>query len=321
MKNIQPKQPFMLIIYGPTGVGKTDMALAIAASVPSEIINMDMGQFYTPLSIGTAKPDWKNSPVPHHLFDIIDTPVNYTVSEYRTLLYKTVNEVIARGNLPILVGGSGFYLHSLLFPPQVTVPDIDISHVYSAEANLWQELYSIDPQRALQIDKADDYRIKRALSIWHATGKLPSSYVSVYNPEANYKIIFVERDRKELHERINARVLQMFEQGWIAETQALVGTPWQSFIQKKNLIGYSEIFDYLLTKKTEQDFSAMVDKISAQTRQYAKRQFTFWRKLEREIKKESQYTDTSIGSLEAVNLTNVEIHLYINELLKQLSLS
>lgn len=310
----------MLIIYGPTGVGKTDMALAIAADTPAEIINMDMGQFYTPLSIGTAKPDWKNSTVPHHLFDIINTPINYTVSEYRTLLYKTVREVIQRGKLPILVGGSGFYLHSLLFPPQAAIQDIDISSLYSAEANLWDELYAIDPKRAVSIDKADDYRVRRALSIWHATGKLPSSYTPVYKPEMDYMIIFLERDRQELQQRINARVLEMLKQGWIAETQALMGTPWQTFVQRKNLIGYSEIFDYVASEKTDGAFAEMVDKISAQTRQYAKRQFTFWRKLEREIKKERQYTGISIGCLEVVNLTNVEIHLYINELLKRLSL-
>src|SRR5271156_1977599 len=106
--------PCMLIVYGPTGVGKTDLALAIAKRIPAEIINMDVGQFYTPLSIGTAKPDWKQSPIPHHLFDIINNPINYTVNDYRTVLYTTVKEILARGNLPILVGGSGFYLHSLL---------------------------------------------------------------------------------------------------------------------------------------------------------------------------------------------------------------
>ena len=155
--------PFMLVVYGPTGVGKTDFALAIAERVPSEIINMDVGQFYTPLSIGTAKPDWKHSAVAHHLFDIIDTPANFTVTEYRSLLYKTIKEVRDRGRLPILVGGSGFYLHALLFPPQAAIPDVDISELYPVETNLWQKLYDIDPERALHIDKSDEYRIKRAL--------------------------------------------------------------------------------------------------------------------------------------------------------------
>lgn len=319
MKN-KTDVPFMLVIYGPTGVGKTDVALTIAEHIPAEIINMDMGQFYTPLSIGTAKPDWQHSPIPHHLFDIINEPHNYTVTEYRNLLYKTVAEIRARGRLPILVGGSGFYLHALLFLLQAPLADThtDIEALYPVGTNLWNKLYDIDPQRALNIDKADEYRIKRALSIWHATGKLPSSYVQIYQPEADFMILFLERDRQELHQRINERVLDMLNQGWIEETKALEHTPWQTFIQRKNLIGYSEIFDYLATAQTGEGFAVMVDKISAQTRQYAKRQWTFWRKLEREINKEKQYTGRYIGCLETVNLTNIQIDLYINELLKRL---
>jgi tRNA dimethylallyltransferase len=312
------QRPFMLIIYGPTGVGKTDVALSIAYNIPAEIINMDVGQFYTPLSIGTAKPDWKNSPIPHHLFDIIDTPINYTVAEYRTILYQKVHEVVARGNLPILVGGSGFYLHSLLFPPQVTIPDVDISSFYPEDAHFWQELYAIDPKRATSIDKADIYRIKRALGIWHATGNLPSSYAPRYEPSVDYLLIFLERDRQELKERIDRRVIEMLDQGWIAEAASLIGTPWQQFIKNKNLIGYTEIFDYLSHGKTKELFDVMVEHIQNKTKQYAKRQFTFWRKLEREIKQESGYTGTSVGSLETVNLTNVNINLYIDELLKRL---
>jgi len=309
----------MLIIYGPTGVGKTDLALAIAQATPAEIINMDAGQFYTPLSIGTAKPEWKDNPVAHHLFDIINSPINYSVAEYRTILYETVKEIHSRGNIPILVGGSGFYLHSLLFSQSSTVEYADISHLYPEGTDLWQKLYEIDPKRAERIDKSDKYRINRALGIWHATGKIPSSYAPVYKPEADYLLIFVERDRKELAERINARVHEMLKHGWIKEADELRGTPWESFIKKKNIIGYSELFDYLSGNKTEYAFSTMVEKIQSRTRQYAKRQFTFWRKLEREIKKERRYTDTGIGCLETVNLTNAKIHLYINELLKRLT--
>jgi tRNA dimethylallyltransferase len=311
-------RPFILILYGPTGVGKTEVALSIAQEIPSEIINMDMGQFYTPLSIGTAKPDWKNSPTPHHLFDIIDTPINFTIAQYREMLYKTVQEVIARGNLPILVGGSGFYLHSLLFPPQTEIPDVDIAPLYSKDANLWQELYAIDPQRAMSIDKADAYRIRRALGIWHATGKLPSSYAPEYNPSVDYLLIFLERDRQELKKRIDDRVVEMFNAGWLAEGESLIGTPWQQFIEKKNLIGYSEIFDYVSHGKDKKAYNSMLDLIRIKTRQYAKRQFTFWRKLEREIKQKSGYTGNHVGCLETVSLTNLNISLYISELLKRL---
>ena len=84
----------MLVIYGPTGVGKTDLAFSLAQHIPIEIINMDMGQFYTPLSVGTAKPDWKNSPIQHHLFDIVNEPKNFTIAEYRILVYEKVKEII-----------------------------------------------------------------------------------------------------------------------------------------------------------------------------------------------------------------------------------
>ena len=104
----------MLIVYGPTGVGKTELSLSIAKTVPSEIINIDVGQLYTPLSIGTAKPDWRSSSIPHHLFDVVDTPKNYTVAQYRTIFYQKVHEIIARGNLPIVVGGSAFYIQPLI---------------------------------------------------------------------------------------------------------------------------------------------------------------------------------------------------------------
>ncbi len=309
-------RPRVLIIYGPTGVGKTDLALAIAQQVPAEIINMDVGQFYTPLSIGTAKPDWKNQPIPHHLFDIIDTPINYTVSDYRLVAYEKIKEISARGKLPIVVGGSGFYLHALLFLSPVPVQVSSGTYIKKYDDHdIWQELHKIDPVRAEAIDKSDTYRIERALDIWYATGKLPSSFAPIYKPEVDYTIVFVERDREELRNRITARVLEMFRQGWIEETEKLIGSPWQQFIRKKNLIGYREIFDYLASEKSSAAFSRMVELISTQTCQYAKRQFTFWRKLEREIKKEKRYTGESIGCLETVNLTNAKIDLSLINLL------
>lgn len=320
-------QPFMLIIYGPTGVGKTDLAMTIANQIPAEIINMDVGQFYTPLSIGTAKPDWKNSPVTHHLFDIIDEPVNYTVNEYRSIVYKKIEEIIARGKLPILVGGSGFYLYSLLYQPYSALAsyegqavEIDISTLYPEDVNLWDELYKIDPVRAAAIDPSDTYRIQRALSIWHATGKLPSSFAPIYDPQADFHIIFVGRDRQELRERINNRVLEMLKSGWIEESQKLMKTPWEPFIRKKNLIGYPEVFDYLGGEKGKSAFAHMVETISAQTRQYAKRQFTFWRKLEREIKKEKRYTGMHIGCLEMVDLTSKDMNVYSSEVVNRLKI-
>lgn len=109
------KLPHAIIIYGATGTGKTDFALEIARRTPAEIINMDIGSFYAPLTIGTAKPNWRNEAVVHHLFDIIDEPCNYTVVAYRQACLELVRDIVSRNKLPIIVGGSGFYLKSLFF--------------------------------------------------------------------------------------------------------------------------------------------------------------------------------------------------------------
>ena len=113
----------MLIIYGPTGVGKSDLACTIAEKVPAEIVNADMGQLYTPLSIGTAKPNWQQEPSRHHLFDVMNEPRNCTVIEYRQMLKMVLQDIWSRGKLPIVVGGSGFYVQSIFYPPVASHTD------------------------------------------------------------------------------------------------------------------------------------------------------------------------------------------------------
>jgi tRNA dimethylallyltransferase len=114
----QNNVPCVLIITGPTAVGKTDFALEIARYLPAEIVNADMGQLYTPLAIGTAKPDWKTFTIKHHLFDLIDGPENFTVMRYYQQATATILDIARRGKIAIVVGGSGFYVKSLLFPPR-----------------------------------------------------------------------------------------------------------------------------------------------------------------------------------------------------------
>lgn len=118
----------MIIISGPTAAGKSDFALELAEKIPSEIINMDMGQMYAALSIGTAKPDWQSSSIVHHLFDSIDSPRNYTVVEYRKNVLEILEGIWAKKKLPIVVGGSGFYLKSLFFPPINMLQNVKIIH-------------------------------------------------------------------------------------------------------------------------------------------------------------------------------------------------
>lgn len=316
MKSI--KRPFVFIIFGPTAVGKTDFALTIADHIPSEIVNMDVGQFYAPLSIGTAKPDWRSNHTPHHLFDIIKEPRSLTAIEYRAALLDTVESIWQKRRLPIIVGGSTFYLKSIFFPPCARTKGINIEEFYPEHVDLWQKLFEIDPTRARQIDKNDRYRVRRALEIWHETGKLPSSFIPQYKPPADFLLLFLTRERQELYKRINLRVLQMIEQGWIDEVRQLRGTPWEQFIHKKKIIGYAELFDYLISEN-KQELLHVTKRIQQKTRNYAKRQQTFWNMLEKEFKYTAVHDNHFVGCLESANLTFGGLHLYINELLERLS--
>ena len=169
---------FAVIIYGPTAVGKTAFADLLAAQVGGEIINGDAAQLYTPFTIGTAKPDWRNASITHHLFDICNEPQNYSVAMYRTEAEKKVVEITGRGSVPIFVGGSGFYLQSLFFPVTISANRVTPSH---SEDQSWRALHAIDPIRAAAIHPHDTYRISRALFLYQQTKQLPSELKPLYS--------------------------------------------------------------------------------------------------------------------------------------------
>lgn len=316
--------PHMLIIFGPTGVGKSDLAEQIANHIPSEIINMDVGQLYVPLTIGTAKPDWRTSSIPHHLFDEVDKPVDYSVALYRARVIERMQLIWNNGKLPILVGGSGFYLKSLLFPP--TVPVIAPNNTLVTPENVmeyWATLFQIDPVRAMAIDKYDVYRVGRALNIWNATGVKPSEYQVSYDPPASYTLLFLTRSREELYGRINMRVDCMMEQGWLNEVSGLRDTEWEPFLLKKKLIGYNELLQYLHGSKTGDAWNDTVTLIKQRTRHYAKRQHTFWRMLKQKLEPDivrNKSTDP-YSSAESINLTLLNVDLYIKLLVQRLPIS
>src|SRR5579872_1696164 len=167
-----------------------------------------------------------------------------------------MQKIWQRGKIPILVGGSAFYLRSLFFPPIAHQAD------YAAlqdESNLWDQLNAIDSDRASKIPKRDTYRIK------------PSELRPVYNsPTDSFLMICLTRDRQELYERINERVVQMLDQGWMQEVEQLIDTEWEQFILDKKIIGYDEILLYL--KNNDRAYDALIATIQKRTRNYAKRQ-------------------------------------------------
>ena len=278
-----------IILFGPTGVGKTDLSLAIAHAVSGEIINMDMGQLYTPLSIGTAKPTIdQQKEIVHHVFDIINEPIDYNAFAYRHTVGAAMENIWQRNKIPIIVGGSGFYLTSLLF--QITTPGqshqqlINVDNLYPPETNWWNTLHLIDPDRAKSINKHDLYRIKRALAIWHTYHIQPSTCTSQYNPIAPAHLFFLERERSDLYHRINQRIHSMIQDGWILEVNALQHTAWEEFLLRKKIIGYDDLIRYLhkgdVSPQALQDTIAIIQQ---KTRNYAKRQITFAKMIQKKL--------------------------------------
>jgi len=278
-------RPFVVIITGPTASGKTSLAEALVAAVPGEIINADVGQFYTPLSIGTAKTTHGNAKY-YHGFDLFNEPHEYNIADYSKAVQEWVDACSKRGNLPVIVGGSLFYIKSLLFPPVVPeiheVENLDIDFENSSE-NLWDLLHSIDPERANALHPNDRYRVVRALQLWQKTGQKPSTMKAQLNPSFECLIIALEPVRTELDERINQRTGQMMGMGWVEEARGVLGTEWETFVERKGMIGYSEIFDWIKNGSPVEKYQELISLIQQKTRQYAKRQLVFWKGLRREI--------------------------------------
>lgn len=321
IKQEQPSSKTPIVILGPTGVGKTDVALALAEKLGGEIINADSAQMYTPLTIGTAKPDYKNSAIVHHCFDMLDEPVNYDVMQYRQKLIETVNYVQQQNNVPIIVGGSGFYIKSLLYPPSLTTVTEQGRYGLSGPLKeiTWQALHAIDPVRAAQIHPNDTYRIKRALEIWYQQGIKPSECKPEFRPWTDMLIVWMTRERKELYERIDKRVVAMIDAGWINEVAQLRGTAWESFLRGKKIIGYDTILsacaDNACDTKAQKD--QLIKEIQQKTRNYAKAQLIFWKSFKKQIEAslKTYQGPYRIIILES-SLTLATHDLYINQLLQ-----
>ena len=296
-----------IVIAGATGVGKTDLALLLARHMKIEIVNADLGQFYAPFTIGTAKPAWQTDPIPHHLFDIYTAPHVSTAVQYRQRLRACLDEIWQRGNIPVIVGGSTFYVESIFFEP-IELGHKETNAVKPLEIS-WQRLYCIDPERALKIHPHDYYRIERALILWNTTGVLPSLQQPIFSPLCDFSFVYLTRDRNDLYERINKRVHIMFEQGWLEEVKALIGTQWIDFINTKKFIGYPEILEFIENKAYSYD--ELIAIIAQKTRNYAKRQETYWRRLKNKLDNclvaTPEYTKGHMSTVHEINTSHATL--------------
>jgi tRNA dimethylallyltransferase len=278
----------VILISGSTATGKTNLALSLGTNLPIEIINADIGSFYTNLNIGTAKPNWKISKIKHHFFDVIQDCSSWTSHEFREKLDRVIKEIWERGSIPVIVGGSAFYVQSFFYKQhKLHAPTKELIVSLSQEPSdvLWEKLKEVDPIRADKISKQDHYRLVRALTIWYTQGKKPSELEQIFDPLAPFYFITVTRDRDQLYEIINNRVISMMQDGWLDEIRSLISDEtWVDFLCNKKIIGYDLLIEYLLGYQSEKSLEEIVELIQQKTRNYAKRQVTFLKKLQKNIK-------------------------------------
>jgi len=307
---------FFIVIFGPTAAGKTAFAEQLAQRIPAQIVNADLGQFYTPLSIGTAKPEWRTSAIAQHLFDIINEPKSMSVAQYADVAQAKLQEIWQKNAIPIIVGGSGYYLESLFFPPSVS-GSLSKSVSLSGIKDLWQTLYAIDPARATAIHSHDTYRLQRALTIWYTTGKKPSDQMPHYMPPGSFFFVYLKREKDDLEARIKERTGLFLENGWLQEVSRLRNTDWEPFLQQKKLIGYDDILTYLATEPGIQSRDILLQTIITKTRQYAKRQNTFGKRLFTHLQNKVEQSNDFRSQCIEFNLTLGTFELYINQLLEK----
>lgn len=280
----------IICIGGPTGVGKTDLAIRIAKQFNGEIVSCDSIAIYKHLNIGSAKPtSLEQSMAKHYMIDIAEPTDTYSVAEYCANAKKIIKEIQNRGKLPIIVGGTGLYMKGLLFPMDFghSERSQELREKYKKIAEekggqyLLDYLSTFDKESADKLHEKDTLRIIRAIEIYELTNKPKSQYKNNLESEFNFMLLFLNTNRKKLYERIDTRVEKMFNLGLEEEVKNLVKTyNLTSSSQSMEAIGYKEFFDYFDKKISKEQ---LVEQIKLDSRHYAKRQITWFKKMPNNI--------------------------------------
>lgn len=265
----------VIVITGPTGVGKTKLSIAIAKKYHGEIINADAMQVYKDLNIGTAKiTEEEKEGVPHHLFDIKNVSEEYSIFDYQKDCREKIEEIFQRGHVPILVGGTGLYIKSALYDYHFSSREQEKKENYEEKSlsELNQILKEIDPIGASSIDCHNKRRVINAIIYYQENGK---SIVTNQTNQLLYDSIFIglTTNRENLYQIINKRVDKMIDSGLIEEVKNF----YEKKIFSKPLlggIGYKELYSYFEGKISDEE---AIDLIKRNSRRYAKRQYTFFR--------------------------------------------
>ncbi|MBA7668546.1 tRNA dimethylallyltransferase [subsurface metagenome] len=277
----------LLVILGPTAVGKSEIAISLAKKINGEIVSADSMQLYQGMNLGTAKPSSvEQKVVPHHLIDLLKPDVPFNVFEYAKEAEKIIKEIHQRKKVPILVGGSGLYIRAVV-DGLFESPKIDSEKKSIAKEELrnkstdflYKELKKVDRKASQKIHPNDRRRIKRALEVFYTAG-IPISVLQKKKPNRQFRtlLIGISRQRKELYQRINKRVEAIFAQGFVDEVKTLLENGYTENLNSMQAIGYQETIACL---NNERNLAETIELIKKNTRRYAKRQLSWFRQDER----------------------------------------
>ena len=280
----------VLVVCGATASGKTALSILCAKHLDTEIISADSMLVYKGLDIGTAKPTHaEQAGIKHHLIDVISPKESFSVSDYEDLALPIVEDLLSKGKTPIICGGTGFYINSLLYKSQFgnvgANEEVRLKYEKLALEHGKEYVYNIlkekDGKSAEKLHYNDIKRVIRALEIYEVTGKPKSMQCDEYVPRFDFVAVSIDYEREFLYNRIELRVEQMFEQGLISEVQGLLENGVTDNMQCMQGIGYKEVAEGLRTGSSVGEIKELVKK---NTRNYAKRQITFFKRMQNHIK-------------------------------------
>ena len=289
-ENIKNEKPKIVVICGPTASGKTALGIQVAQQANGEIISSDSMQIYKDMDIGTAKPTpEERAQAVHHLVDFVSPDQRYSVADFKKDATEKIEDILSRGKLPIIVGGTGLYVNSLIHNIEYKEEITDIEYRNELEKvdleTLYKQAQEIDPEAAVKVSQNDRKRITRILEIFHTTGKTKTQMEAESRKEVkyDYKIFVLTPERDKLYERINLRVDLMMQAGLVDEVKKLL-KKYNEFPTAMQGLGYKEVKEYLDGEITEEE---MIEKIKQESRHYAKRQLTWFRQY-----KDATWLDT-----------------------------
>ena len=273
----------IIVICGPTASGKTSLGINLANKINGEIISADSMQIYKDFSIGSSKPtEEERKQAPHHLVDFVDADKRYSVADYKEDCQKAIEDILSRGKVPIIVGGTGLYIDSIIYNIKYLQISTDYTYRKQLEAIPLEELYKrameIDPRAMEKISSNDRKRISRVLEIYHLTGhnKTELEAESIGDEIYDFRTFVLNWPREQLYERVNTRVDKMIEQGLVDEVKGVL-KKYKNFPTSMQALGYKEIRLYLDGIIT---LDEAIELIKTESRHYAKRQLTWFRKYE-----------------------------------------